>query len=426
VTLRRRVFVATARGGYTPDALPALDQSGVVTIPAGEALRLWLDWSSSNTPAGTYSSVLNIRALTVAGEVLRVPLRWEVSSVAMPDSMPLAFRVWAYEQAKFFDRDAVWSDLASHYVNVYDLPVAVGRYNIAGEIVSEDWAATEDVLARAPKGSFFLWHGGEGIVQPVEGAPGKGSPAWETAFRTYVPRWLDGLSARGLPVDRHANYILDEPGIDGGPSVYELIRVARLFKSADPRVTIFANPAGGATTRHIDDLNEVVDIFDPIMGFAYTQRVLAYGKPTWTYGCGDGAKDNTRMRYYWAPIWEGTEIGLTGYGIWSYAGRGVDFWQGPHDGCCDWELVYHGSGGSVIPSHRWQGVRIGIEDYTRLWMVNRAADAARQRGDAARADGLMQRRAQLIREVIESGYDEGVVARVRTDLRAILTGEMSR
>jgi len=424
VTLRRRVFVATSRRGYTPDALPELDPSGVVTIPAGEALRLWLDWSSGDTPAGVYSSTLSMRALTVAGDVLRIPLQWEVSTVALPDSMPLAFRVWAYEQPAFFDRDAVWADLRAHYVNVYDIPVPTVRYNADGEITAEDWAAVEDVLRRAPSGSFFLWHGRETLVQPAEGAPASGSPAWEKAFRTFVPRWLDGLAARGLPPDRHANYILDEPGIDGGPSVYELIRIARLYKAADPRVRIFANPAGGATAQHVDDLNEVVDIFDPIMNFAHFERVLAKGKPTWTYECGDGAKDNTRMRYYWQPIWQGMEMGLSGLGIWSYAGRSVDFWQGTHDGCCDWELVYHGVGGSVIPSHRWQGVRIGIEDYARLWLLSRAADNPRGRGDNAHALELTRRKAAMIRQVLESGCDEGVVTRVRSQLRAILAEEI--
>ncbi|HRU24753.1 MAG TPA: hypothetical protein P5569_12465, partial [Candidatus Latescibacteria bacterium] len=120
------------------------------------------------------------------------------------------------------------------------------------------------------------------------------------------------------------------------------------------------------------------------------------------------------------------EMGLSGLGIWSYAGRSVDFWQGPHDGCCDWELVYHGAGGSVIPSHRWQGVRIGIEDHARLWLLSRAADNARGRGDTARAMELTRSRAAMIRQVLESGCDEGVVTRVRGQIRGILAGEIGQ
>lgn len=429
VTLRRRVFVATARGTMTPDALPALDPSGVITIAAGETVRLWLDWDAGDTPHGTYASALHVRALTVAGEVLTVPLAWEVLPVALPDVSPLAFHVWAYENAMFFDVDAIWRDLIDHHVNVFDLPVAAARYDAEGRIVAEDWTATERILARAPAGSWFLWSASDGIVQPAEGAPPIGSSAWEQAFRAFVPRWINGLAARGVPLEHHTNYILDEPGVGGGPDVEEFIRVGRLYKAADPRVRIFANPAGGATREHIDRLSEVTDVFDPIwcwpQEYTHLERIIGFGKPTWTYECGDGAKDNTRMQYYWAPIWRGTEVGLTGFGIWSYAGRGIDFWQGPHDGCCDWELVYHGNG-TVIPSHRWQGVRIGVEDYARLAMIRDTATRARTRGDADRADFLERRRTEIIRTVLASGLDEAVVARARAEMQAILIEEAGR
>jgi hypothetical protein len=431
VTLRRRVFVATARSGYTPDALSEIDSSGVVTIPAGETIRLWLDFASGGAPAGTYMSKLHLRALTVAGQVVDMPVAWEILPFQLPDESPLAFHVWAYERPAFFDRESVWKDLIAHRVNVWDLPLAKAVYDAEGRIVSEDWSATEEILGRAPAGSWFFWSASDAIVKPAEGAPPVGSPAWDRAFRAWVPRWMDGLAARGLPRDRHMNYILDEPGIRGGPDVEEFIRVAKLYKGVDPRVQIFANAAagGGATNDHLDRLNKVVDIFDPVYSDPRTsapmRRVLGYGKRTWSYECGDGAKDQVRMKYYWEPLWNGAEIGLTGFGIWSYAGRGVDFWKGPGDdvGCCDWELVYPGSNGSVIPSHRWQGVRIGVEDYARLAMLGDAAERARQRGDASRAAHLADRRAALIRDVVASGCDEAVAARARAEIRFLLREE---
>jgi hypothetical protein len=72
------------------------------------------------------------------------------------------------------------------------------------------------------------------------------------------------MQDRGVPYDRHASYIVDEPGIDGGGLVDELIRVACLYEGVDPRIQIFANPAGGATGEQIDRMFEVVDVWDPI------------------------------------------------------------------------------------------------------------------------------------------------------------------
>ena len=270
VTLRRRVFVATARGGYTPDALPEIDPSGVVTIPAGETIRLWLDFASGGAPAGTYTSKLHLRALTVAGQFVDMPVAWEILPFQLPDQSPLAFHVWAYERPAFFDRESVWKDLIAHRVNVWDLPLAKVTYDAEGRIVSEDWSATEEILGRAPVGSWFFWSASDAIVKPAKGAPPVGSPAWNRAFRAWVPRWMDGLAARGVPRERHMNYILDEPGTRGGPDVEEFIRVAKLYKGVDPRVELrgaeharVAGPPVHVDAHHVGLGEQLVEGADP-------------------------------------------------------------------------------------------------------------------------------------------------------------------
>ncbi|HDS74527.1 MAG TPA: DUF4091 domain-containing protein, partial [Firmicutes bacterium] len=156
--------------------------------------------------------------------------------------------------------------------------------------------------------------------------------------------------------------------------------------------------------------------------YAHTQRILDTAPIVWTYACGEGAKDRRRMEYYWAPIWRGAQLGITGIGFWSYAGRTIDMWQGPVSYGCDWELVYPGDG-TVVPSHRWQGLRIGIEDRMRLELVTEMAKHARVDGDPIRAKELESLRDACIRRVVESGHDEGVAATVRKELRSVLLGE---
>ena len=428
VTLRKQVFVATARRNMTPDALPRLDEAGLLTIPAGESACLWIDWASGETGPGVYTSELHVRALTVAGQVLDVPLRWEISALELPEQSPLMFHVWAYESRGVPFTEAVYRDLLEHHVNVFDLPVPRATYTSDRSLGELDWTATERVIGRVPAGSFFLWSGRETVVQPGEGAPEVGSDAWRSAFERFVHAFIEGLRERGVGYERHANYIIDEPGIAGGERVDLHERVAKLFLSVDPEIVIFANPAGGATTEHIERLLDVSRILDPIWVYPdqydHLPLILERAPVVWTYACGDGAKDRTRMEYYWALIWRGAQLGLTGIGFWSYAGRTVDMWQGPLEIGCDWELVYPGDG-SVVPSHRWQGLRLGVEDYMRLAMLRDAADAARERGDISHADELISRRAELIDHVVENRHDEGVVADVRAKLRALLLAEVA-
>ena len=425
VTLRRPVFVSTAKGNMSPDALPALDEAGLVTIPADETARVWVDWSANGLEAGSYSPTLRFRALSVPGQQWDVPVTWDVLPVAMPESSPIMFHVWAYENAKIFHSiDAVYKDLLDHHVNVFDLPVPVATYDAEGNIASEDFAAVGDAVSRVPEDSFFLWHGADTIARPEEGAPAVGTPEWERAFRTHVQRFMEYLRTKGVGYDRHANYIIDEPGIEGGRRVDLTVRVAKLYKAVDPKIRIFTNPAGGATAEHIDRLVEVADIFDPIWhgtepGYVHLPRILAACDTVWTYNCGDGVRDLPNMSYYWSMIWKGAEWGMTGIGHWSYAGRQADFWNGKTPNGCDWELVYPGAA-SIVPSRRWQAVRIGVEDGARLALVKDAAATARAAGKAEEAERLERERAEVIASVVAARFDEAVVAEARAKLQEIL------
>ena len=428
----------------SPDALPALDEAGILTIPAGETALLWLDWAAKDVAAGTYTAELHIRALTVSEQVWSTPLVWEVLPLALPEQMPLWFHVWAYNNPLVGDADAVWQDLLDHHMNVFDLPIPAVMYDSHGGIGPIDWSATDHVLARAPDGSFFLWRGNEGFVVAADGVPGVGSDPWRHAYEQFAHLWVAHLAEQGIDYDRHANYIIDEPGIDGGVRVDYFERIARIWRTIDPRVRIYSNPGGGATREHVERIVRHADVLGPSWGeyrgvpdvyhpggetiptatepneFMRTIRENAW--MLWTYRCADGGKDFLRMRYYWEPIWQGPRVNLTGLGFWSYAGRQIDFWQGSSPNDTDYELVYNGASGPV-PSRRWQGLRMGIEDDARLRMVLQAAERARDRGDVELADRLVGRREKLIERVLESGVDEAVVAEVRAELRTIIVEE---
>ncbi len=426
VDVRQQVFVATARENMAPDALPRLNEAGIVPIAAGESVRVWIDWNTGDATPGTYQSALHVRALTVPGHVETIPMMWEVSSLTLPEESPLKFHMWAYESRGVPFTDAVYRDLAEHYVNVYDLPLPAAKYDADGVLQPIDWTRTDSAIERVASDSFFLWTGRDTVVQPLEGAPPVGEPAWRRAFETFVRAFVEHLQERGVGYDRHANYIIDEPGIMGGERVDIHERTAKLYHSVDPNIQMFANPAGGATDSHIDRLLAYSTILDPIWQYpgeyAHVRHIVETAPIVWTYACGEGAKDRRRMEYYWAPIWRGAQLGITGIGFWSYAGRTIDMWQGPVSYGCDWEMVYPGDG-TVVPSHRWQGLRIGIEDRMRLELFTEAAKTARVDGDPIRAKELESFRDECIRRVVDSGHDEGVAAQVREEMRRTLLGK---
>jgi hypothetical protein len=445
VTLRRVTFVPTARDNLSPDAIPEIGEAGIVTIPEGETARIWIDWSA-NEAAGTWMNSLHVLPLVPHAHECVVPVSWEVLPVLLPERMPMWFHVWAYSSGVVADMESVWKDLIDHHVNVFDLPVPSATYGVDGDISDVDWSGVDEVIDRVPDGSFFLWHGGDGLVQPAQDARDTGSDIWRAAYEEHALRWIEHLKAKGIGYDRHANYVIDEPGIEGGRRVDYTERFARIWKGIDPQVLIYANPAGGATVEQVERLTEVVDLFSPMWtefrGMSdiydpsdetvpvemepvdYMHSILAKVAETpphdlWTYRCVDGVRDFCRMRYYWEPVWKGAKFGLTGMGFWSYAGRSAEFWGGPNLTMCDWELVYPGDT-SVVPSVRWQGVRLGLEDAARLHMLGAAAETLRDRGDVARAMKLDGSRDEMIDRATESRMDEIVVAEVRAELRTLL------
>ncbi len=226
VDLREVISVATARMQMAPDALPPLGDAGIVSIAPHETARVWLDWSARDTPPGSYESTLHFRALTVPGQVSNVELEWDILPVSLPKTMPIWFHVWAYTSPLVGDEDAVWQDLLDHHVNVFGLSPPRAVYDSYGEVAEVDWSAVDRVIDRAPDGSFFLWHGGEGFVTPAEGVAGPHSEPWLRACEQFAATWVEHLAGRGVGYDRHANYIVDEPGIQGGKIVDYFERMA--------------------------------------------------------------------------------------------------------------------------------------------------------------------------------------------------------
>ena len=184
-------------------------------------------------------------------------------------------------------------------------------------------------------------------VQPLEVTPLE-KPAWRRAFEMFVRTLTEHLQERG--VGRSGRELHHRrAGNHGGERVDIHENTAKLYHSVDPNIQMFANPAGGATDSHIDRLLAYSTILDPIWQYpgeyAHVRHIVETAPIVWTYACGEGAKDRRRMEYYWAPIWRGAQLGITGIGFLSYAGRTIDMWQGPVSYGCDWEM---GSGRRTV------------------------------------------------------------------------------
>jgi hypothetical protein len=340
--------------------------------------------------------------------------------------MPLRFCNWGYflrSPLKHTPEEAV-RDMQNHHTNVF---VVTGEllpkitYDSNGRLVGEiDWQKHDWILDNLRAQDMFLVAGSPAV--PIDGAPVQGSAEWEIAFGAFLPQWIEHLEDRGIGYDRWAFYPVDEPGLLGGALIDRFERYARFYKSIDPKVQLYTDPFKGMTVADLKRVLDLVDILQPnfgaIVNDASRDRIdylRTTGKTLWTYEAVSRVKDMVGIMPYWHQIWTAWELGLTGVGFWSYCTRAIDLWQGPNPNNNEWEMVYQGKG-HPVPSTRWQAIRIGIEDYARLWRLRETIEATRKAGFKDEADDSDRRLEKIAVEARENSWDPAYVATLRREL----------
>ncbi len=439
LVLRQVVWVPTASGTMGADALADLGNAGLVQLPPSANARLWIDVCTGGLAPGMYRTTLHMRALVPgmyrttlhmralvpADATWDIPISWTVAGVSLPTVMPLRFCNWGYVNSSPLRdlADAAVKDMQDHHTNVFVLtgdwaPRAV--YDRTGRLTEVDWQKHDWILDRLREQDMFLFPGSP--VVPAEGCPSVGTPEWEKAFEAFLPVWVQHLSTKGFGYDRWALYPVDEPGLLGGKLIDDLERYARFYKRVDPRVQVYTDPFKGMTVADMKRVLNVVDIFQPNFGTVVSEPsheridfLRMTGKAIWTYEAAGRVKEMIGIAYYWSLIWSAWELGLTGIGFWSYCTRPYDLWQGPNPNGNDWEMVYQGSQ-HPVPSVRWQAIRIGIEDYARLWRLSRAISRARAMGRKAHATKAERTLRKLVQRAHDAQWNPAVVAGIRRAL----------
>jgi hypothetical protein len=94
------------------------------------------------------------------------------------------------------------------------------------------------------------------------------------------------------------------------------------------------------------------------------------GRDIWAYRVQGKGTAPASVR---GAFWRLFRTGVTGYSFWTYVDASDDPWT-PYDiDRHDYHVVYNGDPVEMIPSKRWEAWREGVEDYTLLWLLGKAA-----------------------------------------------------
>lgn len=406
VTLREVVRTGSVNGERVPDALPALDAAGLVSIPPRSAVKLWLSVDTHGAQPGNYTGTVAITSLKTDVKPVELPLRVEVLPLRLPKEFPLTLCTWDYVPNRWFPSRSgeVLDDMARHGVNVFPrtvLPPA--RADAAGRLTM-DWAALDAELDRLRGRGKILFHLGH---PPIEFSAAKSDAEKRPVELEYIRALRDHLRAAGRDYADYAFYLLDEPGLDNGVNLHYLIEAGELFRAADPQLLTYTDPVAGLSWKDYERIEPLVDVWAPNMrlvsgqlsGDPRSARILKQ-KTVWSYECVSQVKSLSPLGYNRANAWRARFFGLAGLGFWTHSTTEVDHWL-PGKGINDeYALVYPGE--LPVPSVRWEAVRDGLEDVAALALLE--AQIKRQRPTDERPERVQSARdamSLVLRDVME-------------------------
>jgi hypothetical protein len=381
------VSTGTVNGERVPDALVKLSDARVTLLAPKRAAKFWVSVNAKAAEPGEYRGQIKIEPLQRVTEPLSLDLRVNVLPLRIERPFPLTLCTWDYIPNQWFPNriSEVLDDMALQGVTVFPRATCVPKASVddAGRLTIE-WPALDAELQRLKgRGQILIQLGSPPItfVQP---------PAAEKKRTTeidYLHQLRDHLRREGWDYADYAFYPLDEPGLDHGPNLHILIEAAELFREADPKFRIYADPVPGLSLADFNRIEPLIDVWCPNMRLVTglladdprIKRILDSGKTVWSYECVSQVKSISPLRYNRSAAWRAHYFGLTGIGLWTFSTTEVDHWL-PGKGMNDeYALVYPGV--LPVPSIRWEAVRDGLEDIAAVKLLEQAIASNAATGD---------------------------------------------
>ncbi len=383
LTLREVICIDPGGGAPTyGDPLPLLDMSegrARMELAPGVVRGLWLQIDSRGAEPGRYHAVLTIAPEEAAAIEREVQIR--VLPVVMPGDKPVV--TWNYSYQNYWIMPERWEqarrDLVQHHINAYCWPARYlpwPKLDDDGRMLPLDWTAFDEGLRTHDNIRWLLlwpgfeWEGRLRLTLDLE----PGSERWREVFIEWFSALRAGLAERGFGPDRVAWYLADEPVTE--QRARAVVMTGEVIREIAPDALVLANPFRRVSWDVLRMMDPVVNLWCPALSMIdgeYEEFFRAGSDIWWSYQV--LAKSGDPFASYRFSFWRCYQLGITGQGFWCYADAHGSNWDPYDHDRAEYAPVYDGDERELIPGRRWEGGREGVEDYTLLWMLDRAADA---------------------------------------------------
>jgi len=238
-----------------------------------------------------------------------------------------------------------------------------------------DTAAHDQLVNKLRGCAFFLVSGPVSVRWPASAQPE--GELREQTFAEALRWYARHVRSLGCDYDDYAIYLQDEPGLLGHDAGFEaFVAQVKRFKAADPRMQLYANPAGGARADLLRPLQNLIDVWAPDLHLVREQpgelkQVFQHARHYWHYEAPGDQRYLDPLGFYRMKPWVAFQMGMTGGGYWVYSS--ADFWSAEPGGGSEYGTVYPTNRGPVT-TKRWEASRDGIEDFELLWLLRKTAE----------------------------------------------------
>jgi hypothetical protein len=281
-------------------------------------------------------------------------------------------------------QEATLRDALEHGMNVFCIPGVSIQADAQGDLGPAGTEAHDKLVRKLAGRAFLLPFGPISVQWPPHAHPDEALR--EKTFAEALRWYARHMQSLGVDFKDFALYLQDEPGLMGRDANFEAwVARVKQFKAAEPRLQLYANPAGGARADLLRPLEDLIDVWAPDLHLVREQpeelsEIFRHGKQWWHYEAPADQRTLDPLGFYRVKPWVAFQMGMTGGGYWVYSA--ADYWSADGTGGGEYGSVYPTDRGPVT-TKRWEASREGIQDFELLRLLRAAAEsapaAARQR-----------------------------------------------
>ncbi|MFY0255859.1 hypothetical protein ACDQ55_18100 [Chitinophaga sp. 30R24] len=332
-----------------PDALMPVKNGAAVVLSPNESKLLLVKAIAANK--GTY-----LFKLSAGAESQQVTFAVGARSLADYRQYKPDVNVWPYFNEPFFNgrEEQARQDLLQHDVNTYVFHPGI---LLPGTPVDKN-----EKLKK-----YLSYVKGFQNVLLFFNLTGKENNFISAAFLSWYDDMVAALQRQGIAAEHIYLYPFDEIKPAQLPAFKQFTSA---IKQARKNAKIFVTVSNGMVLNSLAGQADILQLYDNDNVLRAYRELGMSAKRVWLYDTKKPTKSLSPYAYYRLMAWKAFANNLTGIGFWQYADAGHDknarsLWDDFDGSSADFAVVYD-DGQQVVSSRRWEGFKMGVEDYMLL------------------------------------------------------------